>query len=292
MPSVASYLPVFRVLKLNSSVKRLISMDFGVYSTKELLQHGLSTWQIRRHAQTGLLTGLRRGWYATATADPDVVAAVRTGGVLSCVSALRKHRLWVAPGYQQVHMRPTRDGELKSARACVGFGRPPTALTAVDPIPVALLSAARCMSGEHWIATCDSAMNNAGMTVPQMVSEMGDCAHRVSALLQRCDPDAQSGTESITRVRLRAEGFAVVVQPRVAGVGRTDLRIGRLIIECDSISHHTSLESYQNDRRRDRRALVDGWLTMRVTYDDVMYGWEEVLADIRAITRADRHRRR
>ena len=59
MPSVASYLPVFRVLKLNSSVKRLINMDFGVYSTKELLQHGLSTWQIRRHAQTGLLTGLR-----------------------------------------------------------------------------------------------------------------------------------------------------------------------------------------------------------------------------------------
>ncbi|WP_237340903.1 endonuclease domain-containing protein [Williamsia soli] len=271
---------------------RLITMDFGVYSTKELLQRGFSTWQIRREADNGVLVALRRGWYATATADPDVVTAVRLGGVLGCVSALRKHKLWVPPGYERVHTRPTRDGELKSARACVGFGRPPAALTAVDPIPVALLHAAKCMRAEHWIATCDSALNSAGLTVSRMASEIGPSARRISSLLDKCDPDSQSGTESITRVRLRAHGFAVVVQPSISGVGRTDLRIGRLLIECDSVQHHTSLESYHNDRRRDRRALVDGWLTLRITYDDVLYGWEAVLADIRAITRPDRHRRR
>lgn len=279
-------------MKPNSHAIRLISMDFGVYSTKELLRLGFSTWQIRRQTEVGTLVGLRRGWYATATADPEVVTAVRIGGVLGCVSALRKHQLWVPPGYRQVHTRPTRDGQLKATRACAGFGRPPAALTAVDPIPIALLSAAKCMSAEHWIATCDSALNTAGLTVVQMASQMGSAARRISALLQRCDPDSQSGTESITRVRLRAQGFAVVVQPQIAGVGRADLRIGRLLIECDSVNHHTSLESYHNDRRRDRRALVDHWLTMRITYDDVLYGWDGVLADIRAITRPDRHRTR
>ncbi len=200
--------------------------------------------------------------------------------------------LWVPSGYRRVHIRSTRDGDLKTTRDCRGFGRPPTALTAVDPIPFALLSAARCMSAEHWIASCDSALNTTGLSVSQMASELGSSTGRVSTLLQKCDPDSQSGTESITRVRLRAQGFAVVVQPRTAGVGRTDLRIGRLLIECDSVNHHTSLESYHNDRRRDRRALVDGWLTMRITYDDVLYGWDGVLADIRAITRPDRHRQR
>lgn len=29
---------------------------------------------------------------------------------------------------------------------------------------------------------------------------------------------------------------------------------------------------------------------MRTTYDDVLYGWADVLADIRFITRTDRHR--
>jgi very-short-patch-repair endonuclease len=120
---------------------------------------------------------------------------------------------------------------------------------------------------------------------------MGPPASRVAALLDKCDPDSQSGTESITRVRLRAVGFSVVVQPRIPGVGRVDLRVGRLLLECDSIRHHTSLENYHNDRRRDRRALVDGWLAMRITYDDVLYGWDAVIADIRAITRSDRHRK-
>lgn len=43
---------------------------------------------------------------------------------------------------------------------------------------------------------------------------------------------------------------------------------------------------------RDRRALVDGWIVMRLTYDDILCDWDGVLANIRAITRADRHRAR
>ena len=143
---------------------------------------------------------------------------------------------------------------------CRGFGNHPPALTAVDSIPVALLSAAKCMTPEHWIATCDSALNTVGLTVPEMASELRTSSRKVASLLDKCDPRSQSGTESITRIRLRSAGFAVVVQPQIPGVGRADLRIGRLILECDSITHHTSLDNYQNDRRRDRRALVDGWL--------------------------------
>ncbi|WP_341268219.1 hypothetical protein [Gordonia malaquae] len=56
--------------------------------------------------------------------------------------------------------------------------------------------------------------------------------------------------------------------------------------------HHSSREDYERDHHRDRRALLDGWLTMRLTYDDILYDWPGTLADIRAITRADRHRAR
>lgn len=279
------------VLRLDDASIRLKLMDSGVYSTKELHQLGLTSWQIRHRVNTGLLIGLRHGWYATPTADDTVVAAVRAGGVLGCVSALRAHDLWVPPGYGKVHIRSTRHGAGRGVRECRGFGNHLPALTAVDPIPVALLSAGRCMTPEHWIAACDSALNTAGLTVREMASELSTSSRKVASLLDKCDPRSQSGTESITRVRLRSAGFAVVVQPQIPGIGRADLRIGRLILECDSITHHTSLDNYHNDRRRDRRALVDGWLTMRITYDDVLYGWDGVLADIRAITRSDRHRR-
>ena len=36
--------------------------------------------------------------------------------------------------------------------------------------------------------------------------------------------------------------------------------------------------------------MLDRWMTMRLTYDDVLYDWEEVLEEIRALTRPDRHR--
>ncbi|WP_308191574.1 DUF559 domain-containing protein [Gordonia liuliyuniae] len=68
------------------------------------------------------------------------------------------------------------------------------------------------------------------------------------------------------------------------------MRIGRLLIECDSMRHHTSREDYECDHHRDRRALIDGWLTLRLTYDDVLYDWGGVLADVREVTRRDRHR--
>lgn len=121
---------------------------------------------------------------------------------------------------------------------------------------------------------------------------MGTIGPTVRDLLGRTDPRAQSGTESISRIRLRALGYDVVVQPKIAGVQWADLRIGKLILECDSALHHSSPADSKRDRHRDRRALIDGWMTMRLTYDNILYEWEETLEDIRAITQHDRHRAR
>ena len=167
-----------------------------------------------------------------------------------------------------------------------------SATCAVDSIPVALKYAARCLAPDEWIAVCDSYLNKTRMSVADLAAAMGSIGPTVRDLLHRTDARSQSGTESMVRVRLLALGFAVVVQPNIAGVQWSDLRIGQLIIECDSELYHTSKEDYERDHHRDRRALVDGWLSMRLTYDDVLYGWEETLEDIRSITRAGRHRAR
>ncbi|MCZ4551786.1 hypothetical protein O4213_17485 [Gordonia rubripertincta] len=265
-------------------------MDVGVYSRAELRQRGLDGWELRKQLASGSLLHVRNGWYALPAADSLVMEAVQLGGALSCVSALRKHGVWVPVGYERVHVRATRHGKQQRVRSCQGPGRSLPVETALDPIPVALGCAFRCMSAEDWIAVCDSVLNTLGLSVPALQAEMGRVSQKMSDLMGKCDPNSQSGTESLARLRLRAAGFTVHVQPSIHRVGFVDLRIGRLLIECDSISHHTSLENYRNDRRRDRNALVGGWLTMRLTYDDVVYGWDEVMADIRAITDSDRHR--
>ncbi|MFT3715956.1 MAG: hypothetical protein QM774_08420 [Gordonia sp. (in: high G+C Gram-positive bacteria)] len=256
----------------------------GVYGSAELEELGISRAEVRRRLRHGDLAVLRRGWYAAPGHDPVVAEAITNGGVLSCVSALKYYGFWVPPGYHRCHRR--------GPGGCRPYSRMPTGRHAVDSIVTALECAARCMPDDDWIVVCDSVQNTMTVSAEAVRAEMGRLPGRVLTLFAKTDRDSQSGTETYVRLRLRALHYAVVVQPKIPGVGHTDLRIGRLIIECDSKEHHTGLADYQNDRRRDRKATVGGYLTFRLTYADVLYGWDEVLADIRSITDADRHRRR
>ncbi|MFT3715585.1 MAG: hypothetical protein QM774_06470 [Gordonia sp. (in: high G+C Gram-positive bacteria)] len=266
-----------------------MNRESGVFARRQLLALGHSANDIRRALEAGDLTRLRNGWFAIGSADQDVAAAVRSSGALSCVSVLRWHGLWVSPGYDSLHVRRVRtaDGNRPS---CAPDGRRLPVTQAVDPVPVALACATRCMKAEDWIAACDSYFNATGTGIADLEEALGVLSPRMRRLLDKTDRRSQSGTESVVRVRLRARGFHVEVQPRIAGVGRVDLRVGRLLIECDGEQYHSDRDAYRNDRRRDRRATIDGWIPMRLTYGDVMFGWAASEADIDAITSADRHR--
>ena len=266
-------------------------MDLGIYTRKQLLQTGETDRTIRCSLRHGDLRRVRHGWYATRSAPDDVVEAVRRGGAVSCVTALTHYGFWVAPGYDSLHVRGSK--HLRQSAFCNPAGKPLPVTDAIDTAELALACAAYCMSGEDWIAVTDSYLNKSRRTPTDLRATL---AARLSPpklrLLSQCDGRSQSGTESIVRVRLRSLRYTVVVQPQIRGVGRVDLRVGKLLIECDSKLHHTSLRNYRNDRRRDRTAMVNGWLTMRLTYDDIIYDWPAVLADIQAVTRPRRHRMR
>ncbi|MCF8571993.1 type IV toxin-antitoxin system AbiEi family antitoxin domain-containing protein [Gordonia sp. HY002] len=266
--------------------------DSGIYTRSQLRALGYSDADIRRAVRAGDLHRLRHGWISSRLHDPTVAMAVRDGGVLACVSALTFHGLWVPPGHDDLHLRrgPNMTGRHPACAPLQGPVRGTD--NAVDSVPVALKYAARCLRPDEWIAVCDSYLNRSGTATEDLAVQMGRIGPTVRDLLYRTDARSQSGTESIPRVRLRGLGYEVVVQPHIAGVQWSDLRIGMLILECDSVLHHSSREDYQRDHDRDRRALVDGWMTMRLTYGDILYGWDEVLEDVRAITRARRHRAR
>ncbi|WP_035719971.1 hypothetical protein [Gordonia shandongensis] len=262
--------------------------------SRELTERGLDETAVVRAPAAGDLDRLRINWYAERLHHPDVATAVRAGGVLACVSALRLHGLWVAPGYAQVHIRRSKAlrGRIIGCRPY--RGRPLPTTTAVDPVVYALACAARCMTAEDWVAACDSylAVNDVDRLRADIAPYGGAT---VDALLEKVDGRSQSGTESIARVRLRALGFHVVTQPAVDyGIyrGHADLRIGKLLIECDGERFHSRPRDRANDHIRDRKSSVDGWATMRVAYRQVMHAreWDEFVEDVRAFTRAGRHR--
>jgi very-short-patch-repair endonuclease len=265
-------------------------MNLGIMSRAELLASDLTDNDLRRMVRRGELTQVRRGWYAKPDADTTALSACRRGGSLSCVSALKKHGVWVPPGYDSLHVRATKHAQCRRRDFCVLPGRPLPIDTILDSVPVALACAARCMTDEDWIACADSVMNSQGIKVAELRSQLPYVSAHIDRLLLRCDHRSQSGTESLVRDRLYLRGFHVEVQPAIDDVGHVDLKLGRLLLECDSKLHHTSLESYRKDRRRDRKSVAQNLISIRLTYDDVLYGWDETLEDILAITKPGKHR--
>ncbi len=196
-----------------------VGMHSNVFSRTELVRLGHDDTAIRASVRSGDLIRLRRGWFATPAADPDTVAAVRAGGVLACVSALRHHALWIPPTARGLHIRFSRHGERSRRRRCQGHGRPHPFVGAVDSIPIALDCAARCLDRESWIVIADSALATLRWSRTELASAMPACPAQVRRWLRDCDTRAQSGTETMVRLRLRARGYAVEVQPEIPGMG-------------------------------------------------------------------------
>ena len=225
----------------------------------------------------GVLERVRRGWYATSGAAPEVVTAVAAGGVLSCLSALAFRGVWT-PVYDGVHARPARpDLSLgPGVRPCSMHLKSAAPLLAVDPPGLALRVAARCISGEDLVACADSALH-LGLLSPRQVSCSVRGASAGAARSVRRVDVADSGTESLVRQRLRAKRVQVRTQVRIDGVGRVDMVLGRrVVLEVDSRAHHTQADSYQRDRLRDLRLLARGFVVIRVTWEQVMFGWADV----------------
>lgn len=271
-----------------SGIAHVLAMNGGVVSAAQLRAAGWSQPRIKQLPEQGWLR-VRRGWYASQAADPLVVRAVSGGGVLGCVSALRLCRVWVPDSALHIRYSSRARQSHAGTRSCKPYRLDPPIACAVDPIEIAVASAANCLDAEGLVVVLDSMLNKRMIEIADARAIVAASRFARLDLADRCDPKSESGTETIIRLRLRALRLHVRTQVNIAGVGRVDLLVGkRLIIEADSREHH--LPRYQSDRSRDRVAIGLGYLVIRLTYEDVIHHWDTVLADILSVIRRRAHR--
>ncbi|WBU39178.1 type IV toxin-antitoxin system AbiEi family antitoxin domain-containing protein [Homoserinibacter sp. YIM 151385] len=260
-----------------------------ILTYRELRQRGLSRRAIERMIEDGRLRRVRTGHYATAVAEPDVTRAVRVGGSVTCAAALRRHGVWVLE--RTSHVRVDRDARRRSEA-----GGPPVhrlagiSFQGVDDVETAMRAACRCLSLESLVAAADSALELGLIDQAGLEAAMSGSARGRDALA-RTDARAESGLESIVRVRLRSLGIRVEPQVRIDGIGRVDLLIGnRLVIELDGDRWHSTAEQRESDRRRDVALQRRGYIVLRFGYHRVIEQWDDALADILAFVRRGAHR--
>ena len=218
------------------------------------------------------------------------MAAVRVGGALTATSASRHYGMWtvdddrlhvLVPRHaSRLHLDPSPHG----AAVWIHWARMPGAVERpiTDPLQV-VADAAHCLPPEVAVALADSALNKRIFHI----AELETIAPRIAA---RCDGASQSGTESLTRFRLRSLRLPVRTQVAIRGVGHVDLLVGdRLVIECDSESFHDGYRS-ERDYDRDMSLVEQGYIVLRLRYRHVMFEWARVEALVLKIVRAGRHR--
>lgn len=287
----------------------------GVLTTAQLLQAGVSRRALDASLAAGRVQRVRRGWIAWQ-ADAAAVAAVRSGGCVSCLSAMAHLGAWQPRGCighvrraqgQRDHRgkrskgaaAATRGRSAGSARrarvgldtkGCRPYGTNPPVASAVDDLETAFRCAVRCADREQLIAVADSIVHRGLATLEELRAWAAAAPRDVRRQLERVEPLAESGTESLVRLRLLALGIALDVQHRI-GRRRVDLLIGdRLIVECDSAAYHADPEAFQRDRETDRIHLAMGYLVIRLTWEQIHDDWPAIEQDILAIVRRGDHR--
>jgi very-short-patch-repair endonuclease len=286
------------MISLTESVRR----RGGLAATFELYEDGHTKNGVAAAVHSGAIIRVRQGWFAQADTNPVWLEAVRVGGRLTALSALKLQGFWSYPTddlHVAVHPHDARlRTRLDKTRRLAEVARPATCvhwrehgagsrfmLTPID----CLADVMTCQPPYVVAAVADSVL----FQRPELSFDWRDLVMTSPQSHQNylgiVDGVCESGTESIFWLRIQPFGLKVARQVHVPGVGRVDFRIGpKLIIEIDGAAYHTDPVAFHRDRHRDAVLSALGYRVLRFSYYQVIYAWPEVeAAVIGALLRGD-----
>ncbi|WP_423494145.1 type IV toxin-antitoxin system AbiEi family antitoxin domain-containing protein [Microbacterium esteraromaticum] len=261
--------------------------------TSELKARGVPERELTRAVHDGDVVRVRQGVYAL----PDVPATFRHatehGGVPACAEAARLHGLWVLDGAaDHVWLGAAGVPHGTCTRCTLHWDDGSAMVGELPPVHNVLLQLASCESEDTFFAALESALRQAKIS-PAGIAWLW---HRLPLdmrwLVGFARSDADSGLESLVRLRLHRLGITVRSQVSIRGVGEIDFVVGdRLLIECDGRENHAREQNRHKDLLRDARAAARGYETLRFDYAMIVHDWSSVQAAILAKVDAGAHLR-
>lgn len=273
----------------------LLKSRMGVMTRVELSALGVTARHLSPHLAFGAIRAIGRRYIALPDARPELLRAAELGARVACVSAAALRGLWVTDA-SQLHLA-VRANEPR-VRAGEGL-RLHWTTRRIDGADIAalesgrnmLLHVAQCQPIEDAVATFDSALNKGLISREELQRLASVHGGRFRKIVQMADGAADSGLESLTRVRLALRGVFCRSQVRIGG-HRVDLLIGRwLVIQLDGWEHHRDRKQRDMDIAHDRTLVLQGYTVMRFGYTDVMERWPLVEGQILAAMAAGAHLR-
>lgn len=160
----------------------------------------------------------------------------------------------------------------------------------------ALWQAIRCLDEENAVAAMESAIHTKFLTAAQVREISAQAPGRLQPLISQLIDNSGSGNETIARLRLVKDGYRVVPQGRLPGVGHQDIVIEDCVgLEVDSKEWHGEAVRAL-DIERDLVSEGLGRPVLRILPHHIHESWPSTLAVIdrmvRDATSRDRNRGR
>jgi very-short-patch-repair endonuclease len=272
--------------------------------TSVLRARGVTAREIARALTAGEILQVRRGVYAMPDADPVGIHAAQHGGAVACVSAGRMLGLWMLDASDDLHVW---QGHAGNSHRCGRSGCSvkqhwddgEIEVGSLPPVRNVLLQIALCAGEETFFAALESGLRQMLVTIEDLRWLERRLPGGLRWLLGFARSDADSGLESLIRLRLHKCGITVRSQVLIEGVGEVDFLIGdRLIIEADGVQNHDDRAAdpktpspRHKDLQRDARAAALGYETLRFDYAMIIHHWDVVEVAILAKVAAGAHLR-
>lgn len=255
----------------------------GIARGTHLQTLGFTRQHLADQVQHGTIERVRPGVFAIAPLSEDVRAAVTHGGALSCMSVLRSYGIWVLPDETGPHvwLGPHQHPLAHPQCRCISHYYGGTPAPGSASIERALLHLRRCAGDEAFFAAYESAWRRGKLSRAARVRIRAALPQIARWLIDLARPDADSGLESLLRLRLHLLGIRLDCQVKIDGVGRVDFVIAhRIILEADGEENHGSSDKRHRDRMRDAVASRLGYETLRFDYAQIVHDWPTVQAAI------------
>ncbi|MGK9149435.1 DUF559 domain-containing protein [Plantibacter flavus] len=264
----------------------------GIAERREAIELGATRSQIDSTLRDGAIRLIRRRWLATSSAPADLTVAATHGGRLTCLSAAARLGLWtLGDGLIHLSVRAS-SSEPCPPRVKRHWMNTPSGTVGrrlIEPVETALIHLAACQPFESALVVLESALRG-GLVDREHLLRLETRSTRFRAVVNECTGLADSGIETIPRIRLRRLGIDMRQQVVIDG-HRVDGMIGRrLVLQFDGHAPHQQVEQRSRDLRQDRRLLLLGYTVLRFSYQQVMYDWDHTERAIIAAIAHGKHR--
>lgn len=253
------------------------------------LRKTYSRREIGRLRALSQLDPIRRGVYAGIGACTAVRTAAAHGGAICCETAARHLGLWVLDDVGvHVWLHSGRHQHAHTADGCDCTPHwdsgPATSTFAPPSIQRILRQIYGCRGEEAFFVALESARRKRVISRKGLNWLRRKLGSRGRDLVDFSRDDADSGLESLIRLRLRRYGWDVRTQMQIIGTGRVDLLVdGWLIVEADGRENHDGDSHRHKDLVRDAQAAIWGHPTLRFDYALTVHDWETAEAAIVAV---------